>query len=273
MMTFWWFAWKNLTRQPIRTGLTIGGVALTMAVLVSLLGFNVGYRKALKRDMENMGYQVLVTAKGCPYEAATLLMKGGNIPYYITGDVLTEINARGGQYMASQTPLFMQAGFNSDGTMQLYLGIDNTFMKLKPWLKFHGGAWYSGPEANEVILGYEAAELESRRPGDEMYLEPLDKTFRVAGIFARTGTEDDGTIFFPLATAQRLFNRPGELTGIGVVLKDLNQMADFVDAVYDIPNTQVVTMAQVEGTITTLVNTAQVLIYAVAAVAILVALL
>ena len=279
MMTFWHLASKNLSRQPIRSALTVGGVALTVAVLVSLLGFNVGYRNALHSDIDNMGYQVLVTAKGCPYEAATLLMKGGNIPYYINDAALKDIQDRGGQYMASQTPLLMQAGFVGEGDdrkMQLYYGIDKSFLELKPWLKFQpkeGGGWFSGEEANEVILGAEAAELESRKPGDDFYIEPLDQTLKVAGVLARSGTEDDGTIFFPLKTAQRLFKHPGEITGIGVRLKDLSQMGEFVDAVYNIPNIQVVTLAQVEGTIMKLVNTAQVLVYAIGIVAILVALM
>lgn len=275
MTSFWQLSLRNLMRQPIRSGLTIGGVALTIAVLVSLLGFNVGYRKALQADLANMGYEVLVTAKGCPYEAATLLMKGGDIPYYIDDVALGEIAALGGEYIASQTPLLMQAGFTEDGRMQLFYGIDETFFDLKPWLKFveDESRWFSAPDANEVILGYEAAELESRKAGDEMYIESLDRVMVVAGVLARTGTEDDGTTFLPLAKAQELFDKPGQITGIGVKLKDLKTLPDFVDAVFDIPNIQVVTLAQVEGTILRLVSTAEVLVYAIAIVAMLVALL
>jgi len=275
MTSFWQLSLRNLMRQPIRSGLTIGGVALTIAVLVSLLGFNVGYRKALQADLANMGYEVLVTAKGCPYEAATLLMKGGDIPYYIDDVALGEIAALGGEYIASQTPLLMQAGFTEDGRMQLFYGIDETFFDLKPWLKFveDGSRWFSAPDADEVILGYEAAELESRKAGDEMYIESLDRVMVVAGVLARTGTEDDGTTFLPLTKAQELFDKPGQITGIGVKLKDLKTLPDFVDAVFDIPNIQVVTLAQVEGTILRLVSTAEVLVYAIAIVAMLVALL
>ena len=37
------FALKNLTRKKIRSLLTIGGVAIAVAVLVSLMGFGRGY--------------------------------------------------------------------------------------------------------------------------------------------------------------------------------------------------------------------------------------
>ena len=46
-MTYSALAWKNLVRRPVRTALTAGGVALAVAVAVSLGGFNLGYRQAI----------------------------------------------------------------------------------------------------------------------------------------------------------------------------------------------------------------------------------
>ena len=70
-------AFKNLERRKLRTAFTIVGIALSSWVLVTLLGFNQGYKNALNRDIEGMGFQIVLTAKGCPYEAATLMLKGG----------------------------------------------------------------------------------------------------------------------------------------------------------------------------------------------------
>jgi hypothetical protein len=38
---------KNLLRRPVRTGLTVAGVALAVTVAVSLGGFMLGYRGAM----------------------------------------------------------------------------------------------------------------------------------------------------------------------------------------------------------------------------------
>jgi len=57
-------AWKLLLRNRIRSTLTVGGVAVAVAVLVSLLAFDTGYQRSLQTDIDRMGYQVLVTAKG-----------------------------------------------------------------------------------------------------------------------------------------------------------------------------------------------------------------
>src|SRR5512147_1672279 len=77
MITKLQVASKNLLRKRMRSLLTLIGIALSAWVLVSLLGFNHGYETALNKDIDNMGFQMMVMAKGCPYEAATMMLKGG----------------------------------------------------------------------------------------------------------------------------------------------------------------------------------------------------
>ena len=99
MITKFQVAYKNLLRKKVRSSLTIIGIALSAWVLVSLLGFNQGYENSLNRDIDNMGFQLMIMAKGCPYEAATLMLKGGTGPA-LHGRVYHEGHsqrARGGQ--------------------------------------------------------------------------------------------------------------------------------------------------------------------------------
>jgi len=58
-------------------------VALSTGLLLGTLSLHAGYVRSLDSTIDRMGYQVLVTAKGCPYEAASLVMRGGNVPMYI----------------------------------------------------------------------------------------------------------------------------------------------------------------------------------------------
>src|SRR5688572_11427030 len=80
---FMTLGYKNLSRRKGRSLLTILGVALAVAAAVSLNGFVVGYRKAISRSIDLLGFQVMVMAKGCPYEAATLMLKGGTGLLYL----------------------------------------------------------------------------------------------------------------------------------------------------------------------------------------------
>ena len=76
-------ALAGLRANPLRSALTCLAVALAVALFLGALGLHDGYAAALAASVEKMGYQVLVTAKGCPYETATLVLRGGNIPMYV----------------------------------------------------------------------------------------------------------------------------------------------------------------------------------------------
>jgi putative ABC transport system permease protein len=269
-------AYKNLLRKRTRSILTVLGIALAGWVLVSLFGFNKGYETSLNRDIDNLGFQMLVVAKGCPYEAATLMLKGGTGLKYMKQEIADQI-AREPE-VDGVTPMLMQVVFDPNkgesGGFAVYQGVDpKTFPKMKSFLKFKEGNWFSAPEAAETVFGYEAAELEQREVGD-MYLIPEKNIeVKVVGILERTGTQDDGTIFLPIGTVQKVFGVRDELTGIGIKVKKDADMAKFEARMYNLPDVQVVSLTQVKNTIMTLVSTARVMVLSIALIAILIAMM
>jgi ABC-type lipoprotein release transport system permease subunit len=147
-------AYKNLHRRKIRSILTIGGVGVAVAVLVSLLGFNAGYRIALEKDVEGMGYQVLVTAKGCPYELATVALAGTGSLRYLTDDTVAKIKQD--KEVAELTPTLLNplSRENGDG-FYTFWGIDvDNFRKMRPLLKIADGRWFKPREVkpDEIYL-------------------------------------------------------------------------------------------------------------------------
>jgi len=267
-------ALKNLTRKKVRTILTIGGVAIAIAVLVSLWGFDTGYQRSLNSDIDKMGYQLLVTAKGCPYEAATLMLQGGGGLRYMEDVVYQKIV--GDPRIDKITPQLVATAYDSArqegrGGVSLYMGIEKSYINLKPWTKFKLGEWFSGDDADEVIMGYEVAEYEQRAPGDKILIPGKDEPLTVVGIFDRNGTQDDGIIFLPLKTLQRIFELPGKLTGIGIKMKDMRELSKFEEDLYNVPGIQVISLAQVKGTILNLVASAKAMTNSVAMIAIIIA--
>ena len=262
---------KELRRHRTRSALTLSGVALSVCVLVSLLGLGTGYRTSLIHSIDRLGYHVLVTSKGCPYEAATLLMQGGVIPMYMDEAIHREILRDAD--VATTTRLFLGSLPVHREGFSLITGIENSFLKMKPWLTFQRGEWFNESATDEVILGYSVAAYYRKNIGDDFPLKGLGQTFRVRGIFDRSGTQDDGTIFVPLGVAQRLFDKKEKLTGIGVKLKDLSRIDGFSERVFEIPSVQVITMAQVQRTLLDLLGTARFFIGTVAIVAVAIAVL
>jgi putative ABC transport system permease protein len=296
-MNYCAFAWKNLVRRPVRTALTAGGVALAVAVAVSLGGFNLGYRQAIAGSIEQLGFQVMVMAKGCPYEAATMMLKGGTGLLYLPENAHEQI--RTDPDIEAITPIFIgiaeKQGYSVDGSTSassftILSGVDlDSFRNMKPWLSikqgagYDGGRWFSPEATQEIVMGFEAAEYEQRRVGDTFYasIVPNGKTeavmhaFTVVGVLERTGAQDDGTVFLPLRTAQEIFGRAGELTIIGIKLREFNgiRMREFEGRWLSIPEVQVVSLEQVKGALVSLVGTAQTMVAAVAFIAILVAII
>ena len=275
-MKIYQVAYKNLLRKKVRSGLTLLGIALSAWVLVSLFGFNRGYEKALNRDIDNMGFQVLVTAKGCPYEAATLMLKGGTGLRYMDESIVDEVLKH--PEVEKTTPMLMAAIFDPNkgesGGISAFLGVDPaTYPQMKSYLKFQQGTWFSDPQAFEAVVGYEAAELEQREVGDKMLIPEKNVELTVVGVLSRTGTQDDGTIFVPLRTVQKVFEQEGKLTAIGVKIKKEANITLVEQKLYDLPDVQVVSLAQVKETIMSLISTAKMMVFSIALIAILIAML
>ncbi len=288
---------KNLRRRLVRTGLTIAGVGLAVAVAVSLGGFVLGYRVAIDRSIEMLGFQVMIMAKGCPYEAATMMLKGGSGLIYLPSDTYAKVKSD--PDISSITPIFVgiaqkeASSIRDEGSEKTFTVIDGidvpSFLSMKPWLKFkggpgyEGGTWFEGKDQDRIVLGYEIAEYEQRKVGDTFYAtitpsgkpNPVRHEFRVAGVLERTGTQDDGTVFMPIAAAQTAFGRPNQLTILGIKLKKFSAftMREFESRWLKLPEVQVVSLQQVKNTLISLVGTAQTMVAAVAVIAVIVALI
>ena len=295
-MRFLSMALKNLRRRPVRSILTVAGVAIAVAVAVSLAGFNMGYRQAIERSIDRMGFQVMIMAKGCPYEAATMMLKGGTGLLYLPADTYDQVH--NDPNIERIAPVFIGlaqkegSGIRDDaaGSFAIMVGIEaDGYRQMKPWLElesgpgFDGGRWFKPDAEDEVVMGYEAATYEQRKVGD-LFLatispngqaDPVQKTYKITGILKRTGTQDDGTVFMPIKTAQKVFNRPKELTILGIKLKDFSgaRLQEFESRWVQLPSVQVVSLQQVKSTLVMLIGTAQAMIAAVTIIAIIVALI
>jgi putative ABC transport system permease protein len=274
MPSLFGIAWKNIRRKRLRSLLTIIGIALSTWVLVSLLGFNQGYENSLNKDIDNLGFQVLLTAKGCPYEAATLMLKGGTGLKYMPQSIVDSVIAN--PQVDKVTPMLMHAVFDPNkgesGGITAFLGIDpTTYPKMKTYLEFQQGKWFDKPEALEAVFGYEAAELEQREIGNLYLLPEANVEVKVVGILKRSGTQDDGTIFLPIKTLQNVYKVNDKLTSIGIKVKKDTDLAAYEEQLYKLSDVQVVSMAQVKQTISNLVATARVMVMSIAIIAILIA--
>jgi putative ABC transport system permease protein len=235
------------------------GVALSTALLLGILGLHAGYVRSLDATIDRMGYQVLVTAKGCPYEAASLVMRGGNVPMYIDDAVFDGIVAD--PDVAEATRIFMQGLEAGEADrLTVFVGVDDRFRRLKPWMSLQRGDWFSGDAAPEAVLGFNAAVTLGLNLGDRLPVGPAHEPVTIRGVFDRTGTQDDGMVYLPLRFAQQLFDRQGKLTAVGVRLRSLDRVEAFLGRVFEIPSVQAITLTQFRATVLEFVATSRLLL-------------
>ncbi len=265
-MTILSLAIKNLKRHRVRTLLTILGVAIAAATLFSILSFDVGYRKSLHEEVSNTGIHLFVSTEGCPLEAASLIIHGGEIPKFLQMERLKEVKNIEGVRQAGGFLIFSLS--TPDGSkVDLFYGISDDVPKLKPNWKIRGG-WFK--DENSIILGSEVARIEKRNIGDKVYIESLNKEFNVVGVLERTFGQDDGFYYLPLAAAQKYFRKEGKLTAIGVQLFDVTLLQTVKNKLEMLPDVYVVPAEDMSKRILVLIGGTKALMYSVLLVALVV---
>lgn len=258
---------KNLQRRKGRTLLTIAGVAIAVAILFSLMSFSAGYERELTREMDSLGFHLLAVPKGCPYEATTLILHGGVIPKYLTNEDLVRARATEGVKIAA--PMLLQQ-VSMDSLPHIVYGVEpDTIIPLKPSWKVDG-RFFTADETHVMMIGSTIAAEENLIPGSVMPFGLAQENYTITGVLRPTGSEDDNFYFLPLGDAQRLFGKEGLITAIAVRADDVKRIPTIATDLEKVPDIQVVTMAQVTGTIMNLVGSARSLLFSVIVIAIVI---
>jgi len=265
-MNFARFALSNLFAHKTRTALTLASMVVAVAVLFTLVSFNRGYEKALKDQLQGMGIHMLVVPVGCPYEAASLILKGGKIPDYLPASALDDVRAIPQIDIAA--PSFMSGVIRpEEGRTDIYVGIDSSTLRLKNWWKLEG-RFLENPD--DVVIGHDVSLIELSGIGDQIYLPEMDATFNIVGKLEPTGNEDDGFFYIPLATAQELFDQPGKLTAISIRLKNPDDAPVVAARLAGLKGAEVITMAELLGTMMTLMGAAKSLLLSIVLIIIII---
>ena len=253
--------------------LTVLGVAIAISVLFSLLALNSGYEKELNKEVNSLGVHILAVPKGCPYEAASLIMHGGVIPKYLSDSDYRNVSTIAGVELAA--PMLLHQFMKKDektgvSTPHIIYGINmEETRKLKPWWTVEG-RFFSDNETSVMLVGRDLADKENLSVGQVLPVGPKKENFTIVGILDRTGDQDDQFHFFPLKEAQRVFNKQGMITTIAVKVGDVSRIAAVSQEMEKIPDIQVVTMTQIMGTIMNLAGSARSLLLTVIAIALII---
>jgi len=259
---------KNLLRHRTRSALTMLGIAASVGVLFSVLSFNRGFNEGLAQELESTGLHFMVVPSGCAHEVAALVLHGAVIPKFLDTGVMQHLQETNGIAMA--TPILVaQLPNPKKERIDLIYGVDMEVLSaIKPNWKIEGKI---PTQFNEILLGHEVAEHEGLKPGDVFTETDDGSPLIIAGIVGLTGSQDDAFVYLPIKTAQKILERPGAATAIGVKVTDperMNEINDELTAV--VPGIQIVTMGQVMNSISNLAASARALSLAIVLIAVLI---
>ena len=71
-MTFFTVVTRGLMRRPVRTGLTIVGIAVGIAAVVALVGMSRGFETSWQTGMKSRGTDIVVSNMGRGADAQTI---------------------------------------------------------------------------------------------------------------------------------------------------------------------------------------------------------
>ncbi len=267
---------KNMIRRPTRTGLAMLGVAIAVSILFSLIQFQRGYEQGLRGELGDLGAHIMIVPRGCPYEAATIVLHGGKWPRYMDYSWYELIKDTPG--IAASAPIIMDAVIRDGGKENLiYMGIDDHYPGLRPAWEYEKGDWFTA--ANQVILGASAAAKENVGVGgtitvsDGTRIKPTKLT--VVGILNRANNQDDGMYFLPMKTLQNVFNLEGKIVVVLVKVADVAQVDAIADELRDRAkeaeaSMNVFPLSELLGTLKSLLANTRVFVLAIVIVALLV---
>lgn len=199
-MTFFTIVLRSLTRRPVRTCLTLVGISIGIAAVVTLVGMAWGYEKGITKQLDVMGIDVVVSN-----------MSGGLMPKVFDESLQEKVSKL--PRVAKVTSTLMQMMSVEDAPIMMISG--------REWggfawsmLKVIDGRLPANGDEKAVVLGTLAAEVLKKKVGDTVQIETEEMA--VVGIVDGQAMVENGTIFLPLKVMQAATGNEGKINFVDI---------------------------------------------------------
>jgi len=187
-------------------GLTIG-----VATVVALTAITETLRTDIANKLDQYGANILIVPKANDLSLSYGGVTVASAAYGVGELTLTDLDAirtiENARNVSVVAPKLLDAA-NLNGKDVLVAGVRfPDELRLKQWWQVEG-AEPSSPD--DALVGTRLAQTLGLRLGDSVDIQ--GHTFRVAGVLAENGSQDDDILFVDLATAQQVMNKPGSIS-------------------------------------------------------------
>jgi putative ABC transport system permease protein len=208
-MRFFTFVLKNVLRRRVRSSLTVLGMAIAVAAVVSLFGISQGLKRSWLSIYENQKAALIITQKGTKQNLTSLLPEK-------LGEKIAELPG----VVSVNTGIVDLISLGSSGTGGVLL---DAWTADSPNVKSlevtPGGRHIEEGDTRSAMIGTWLADSLGKGVGDTVEIYGVD--FRIVGIYKSANTMINGGIVAPLHEIQKVKGEPGKVTGFTVVVTDM----------------------------------------------------
>ncbi|GCC10238.1 macrolide export ATP-binding/permease protein MacB [archaeon] len=212
-----YFSIKNIKETKTRSFLTVMGIVIGVAIVVSMVSIGEGMRASVSEQLNAIGSdKIMVVPSGM------MSMQGPpseSLPF--TDSQIRAVKAI--PQVKDIVQIFYRpttAKFRNEVESMWVSGIKRGGMnQFRKYYNIKEGRFFSENSFDEIDIGYRVADKifdNKVHVGDTLKIK--GKNFRVVGIFGEIGnTEDDSSVYMSLNSVRDLFNAGNEITMFWVV--------------------------------------------------------
>jgi putative ABC transport system permease protein len=235
-MTFFTIVFRSLTRRPVRTCLTLFGISIGIAAVVTLVGMAWGYEKGVTNQLDAVGADVVVSN-----------MSGGLMPKVFDESLLEKVAVL--PRVVKATSILMQMLSVEDAPIMMISGREWGGFAWSRMTVVEGRMPKDGSE-KAVVLGTLAAEVLKKKVGDTVQIEVEE--LPVVGIVDGQALMENGTIFLSLKVMQEVTGNEGKINFLNIRVPPNTSKAEIALLCRDIkgifPEGRAMVASQVVGT-------------------------
>jgi len=220
--------WNDIKERKIRSFLTMLGIAIGIAAIISLVSVGEGLKNAIMRQVEQFGANKIIVMPFAEIGRGPSL----GTSYFIKRDVERVEKVKGVDIAAPFLIKTLEVSYKGENKFSMVTGIEpekskRMFEDVQGY-ELEAGRFFGRNDKNSVILGNAVAhdmfedEIEI---GDRVKIG--DEKFKVVGIFKEIGNRiDDSMIVVPMDKLRELTNSEEEVTLILVGANDADRVDD-----------------------------------------------
>ncbi len=219
---YFFFAVRSIRTRRMRSWLTILGIFIGIAAVVSLISIGQGMQLAVTKQFEMLGSDLLIIMPGGGG------MMGGfgtlSAEKFTDHDLKLIQGVRGVKYASAMIYKTAKITYNGQtkygSVIGIPLGPESDWIMERMKIE---GKWLREGDRYKTIVGYNVAYEKyfktNVKLGDKIQIE--DEPFNIAGVIQRIGNRmDDTQIYIPIDTARTVLNQPDDIDMIYVKIQE-----------------------------------------------------